>query len=223
MGIFKRMKSISLAKMNGALDGLEDPISMLNQYIREMEEDLLKGQEALSRQIFLENKQKALILETEGLVNKRGGQAKLAVENGEESIAKLAIQEKLVHEKQLSLYKEQLNTIQNQTQSLYEKLDELKGKYDEYLHKRLLLVSRANIAKSIKQIQQTSVSFNSETIANGISRAEDRILMMEAEVQAQNKFAYNKSTLTNVQTDGALSEEIEAELQKLKQYTVETV
>ncbi|MFF2879421.1 PspA/IM30 family protein [Gottfriedia sp. NPDC057991] len=221
MGIFKRMKSISLAKVNGALDGLEDPISMLNQYIREMEEDLLKGQEALSRQIYLENKQKALILETEGLVNKRSGQAKLAVENGEDSIAKLAIQEKLVHEKQLSLYTEQLNTIQNQTQSLYEKLDELKGKYDEYLHKRLLLVSRANIAKSIKQIQQTSVSFNSETIANGISRAEDRILMMEADVQAQNKFAYHNN-LSNGYTDNVMSEEIEKELQKLKQHAVET-
>jgi len=222
MGIFKRMKSISLAKVNGALDGLEDPISMLNQYIREMEEDLLKGQEALSRQIYLENKQKALILETEGLVNKRSGQAKLAVENGEDSIAKLAIQEKLVHEKQLSLYTEQLNTIQNQTQSLYEKLDELKGKYDEYLHKRLLLVSRANIAKSIKQIQQTSVSFNSETIANGISRAEDRILMMEAEVQAQNKFAYHNNQ-SNGYKDNVMSEEIEEELQKLKQHAVETV
>ncbi|XRG78069.1 PspA/IM30 family protein [Rossellomorea sp. GAMAL-10_SWC] len=221
MGIFKRMKSISLAKVNGALDGLEDPISMLNQYIREMEEDLLKGQEALSRQIYLENKQKALILETEGLVNKRSGQAKLAVENGEDSIAKLAIQEKLVHENQLSLYTEQLNTIQNQTQSLYEKLDELKGKYDEYLHKRLLLVSRANIAKSIKQIQQTSVSFNSETIANGIARAEDRILMMEAEVQAQNKFAYHNN-LSNGYKDNVMSEEIEEELQKLKQHAVET-
>lgn len=221
MGIFKRMKSISLAKVNGALDGLEDPISMLNQYIREMEEDLLKGQEALSRQIYLENKQKALILETEGLVNKRSGQAKLAVENGEDSIAKLAIQEKLVHEKQLSLYTEQLNTIQNQTQLLYEKLDELKGKYDEYLHKRLLLVSRANIAKSIKQIQQTSVSFNSETIANGISRAEDRILMMEAEVQAQNKFAYHNNLSTGYK-DNVMSEEIEEELQKLKQHAVET-
>lgn len=222
MGIFKRMKSISLAKVNGALDGLEDPISMLNQYIREMEEDLQKGQEALSRQIYLENKQKALILETEGLINKRSGQAKLAVENGEDSIAKLAIQEKLVHEKQLSQYNEQLNTIQNQTQSLYEKLDELKGKYDEYLHKRLLLISRANIAKSIKQIQQTSVSFNSETIANGISRAEDRILMMEAEVQAQNKFAYNNN-LSNGYQDNIMSEEIEEELQKLKQHAVETV
>lgn len=221
MGIFKRMKSISLAKVNGALDGLEDPITMLNQYIREMEEDLLKGQEALSRQIYLENKQKALILETEGLVNKRSGQAKLAVESGEDSIAKLAIQEKLVHEKQLSLYTEQLNTIQNQTQSLYEKLDELKGKYDEYLHKRLLLVSRANIAKSIKQIQQTSVSFNSETIANGISRAEDRILMMEAEVQAQNKFAYHNN-LSSGYKDNVMSEEIEEELQKLKQHAVET-
>lgn len=221
MGIFKRMKSISLAKVNGALDGLENPISMLNQYIREMEEDLQKGQEALSRQIYLENKQKALILETEGLVNKRSGQAKLAVENGEDSIAKLAIQEKLIHEKQLSLYNEQLSTIQKQTQSLYEKLDELKGKYDEYLHKRLLLVSRANIASSIKQIQQTSVSFNSETIANGIARAEDRILMMEAEVQAQNKFAYHTNHSAGYK-DNVVSEEIEEELQKLKKQAVET-
>lgn len=215
MGIFKRMKTITAAQMNSALDGLEDPIAMLNQYIREMEYDLAKGQEALARQIFLENKQKTLILETEALVSKRIGQAKLAVERGEDPIAKLAIQEKLVHEKQLVLYNEQLKAIHLQTESLKNKLSEMQNKYDEFQHKRILLISRANVAKSIKQIQQTTVSFNSESIANGMARAEDRILMLEAEVQASENYYQNRNFLSN---DLSINnEELEEELKNLKE------
>jgi len=215
MGIFKRMKTITAAQMNSALDGLEDPIAMLNQYIREMENDLLKGQEALARQIFLENKQKTLILETEAFVSKRIGQAKLAVERGEDPIAKLAIQEKLVHEKQLVLYNEQLKAIQLQTESLKNKLSEMQNKYDEFQHKRILLISRANVARSIKQIQQTTVSFNSESVANGMARAEDRILMLEAEVQASESYNQNRNFLSN---DLSINnEELEVELKNLKE------
>jgi phage shock protein A len=99
MGIFKRLKTIASADLNGVLDRMEDPIAMLNQYVREMEQDLAKGQDALSRQLFLKNKQQSLIWETETLIAKRAGQAKLAVERGEDSMAKLALQEKLTHEK----------------------------------------------------------------------------------------------------------------------------
>ena len=215
MGIFKRMKTITAAQMNSALDGLEDPIAMLNQYIREMENDLLNGQEALARQIFLENKQKTLILETEAFVSKRIGQAKLAVERGEDPIAKLAIQEKLVHEKQLVLYNEQLKAIHLQTESLKNKLSEMQNKYDEFQHKRILLISRANVARSIKQIQQTTVAFNSESVANGMARAEDRILMLEAEVQASESYNQNRNFLSN---DLSINnEELEVELKNLKE------
>ena len=215
MGIFKRMKTITAAQMNIALDGLEDPIAMLNQYIREMENDLLNGQEALARQIFLENKQKTLILETEAFVSKRIGQAKLAVERGEDPIAKLAIQEKLVHEKQLVLYNEQLKAIHLQTESLKNKLSEMQNKYDEFQHKRILLISRANVARSIKQIQQTTVAFNSESVANGMARAEDRILMLEAEVQASESYNQNRNFLSNNLSIN--NEELEEELKNLKE------
>ncbi|MBM7690929.1 phage shock protein A [Peribacillus deserti] len=217
MGLFKRMKSITMAELNGVLDRVEDPIAMLNQYVREMEDDLAKGQEALSRQIFLEKKQNILITEAKALISKRERQAKLAVERGEDSMATLALQEKRIHQNQLNLYVEQFEAIQQQTESLYEKLHELKGKYNELLHKRILLSSRANVAQSIKQIQKTTVSFSSETIAKGISRVEERILLMEAEVQAFNQYPQPGNTAVRGYVDNSIKEELEEELQKLKQ------
>jgi phage shock protein A len=189
MGIFKRLKTITMAEINGLLDGMEDPIAMLNEYSREMEQEISKGQQALARQIFVEKKQAALILDTKALVDKRTRQAKLAIEQGDEQIAKLAVQEKLNQERTLQLYVDQLESIKGQTQILVEKLDQLKDTYNQMQHKKILLASRANVAQSMKQIQKVTVSFNTDDIARGVVRAEEKILMMEAEVQAGNQFS----------------------------------
>ncbi|MCL6573667.1 MAG: PspA/IM30 family protein [Bacillus sp. (in: Bacteria)] len=216
MGVFKRMKSITMAEINGLLDGIEDPIAMLNEYSREMEQEILKGQKALARQIFVENKQTALISETEGLADKRTRQAKLAIEQGEDSMVKLAVQEKLIHEKQLNLYKEQDEAIKAQTQTLIEKLNQLKETYNEMQHKKILLASRANVAQSMKQIQKATVSFQTDNITRGVARAEERILLMEAEVQAGNQFSNPLAQQDLAYTNSVNDEEVDKEIEKLK-------
>ncbi|MCM3033218.1 PspA/IM30 family protein [Niallia sp. MER 6] len=216
MGIFKRIKTMASADINGLLDNMEDPIAMLNEYTREMEQELGKAQAALSRQIFVENKQAALIGQTKELIEKRTHQAKLALEKGEEGIARLAVQEKINHEHQLSVYEQQLEAIKEQTIILKDKYNELQVTYNELQHKKILLASRANVAKSIKKIQQVSSSFNADNVVRGITRAEEKILFMEAEVQAGgitkaplNSFA--ATSFTNVS-----DEEVSKELAKLK-------
>ncbi|WP_445506509.1 PspA/IM30 family protein [Niallia sp. 03190] len=213
MGIFKRMKTIAKADMNGWLDHLEEPIAMLNEYFREMEQEIVKAQKALSRQLFVENKQAALILDTKALVEKRTRQAKLAIEQSEETIAKLAVQEKLTHDKQLSLYEQQYEAIKQQTEILKEKLNELQQTFNELQHKKILLASRANVAQSIKQMQKAAGSFQTDNILKGVARAEDRILLMEAEVQTGNQFSNPL-----VRNDAAYvnEEELNSELDKLK-------
>ncbi|MFP7473788.1 PspA/IM30 family protein [Niallia taxi] len=216
MGIFKRIKTIARADINSLLDSMENPIAMLNEYTREMEQELSKAQSALSRQIFVEKKQAALISQTKELVEKRVRQAKLALEKGDEGIAKLAVQEKINLETQLNLYEQQLITLKEQTNILKEKFNELQVTYNELQHKKILLASRANAAKSIKQIQKVTIDFNGETITRGITRAEERILFMEAEVQAGSYTSnplnsYNKISFFNVS-----DEEIAKELDKLK-------
>jgi phage shock protein A len=213
MGIFKRLKRIAKADINGLIDGMEDPIAILNEYSREMEQEIAKAQRSLSRQIFVENKQAALILETKTLVDKRTRQAKLALENGEEAIVKLAVQEKLVHEKQLGLYQQQYEAIKEQTEILKEKLKELQQTYSELQHRKILLASRANVAQSIKQIQQAATTFQTDNILRGVARAEDKILLMEAEVQAGNQFA---NPLVRFDTAYVNDEELNREIEKLK-------
>lgn len=216
MGIFKRIKTIAKADINGLLDGFENPIAMLNEYSREMEQEMAIAQKALARQIFVENKQAALILETRNLIEKRIRQAKLAIDQGEETIAKLAVQEKLIHEKQLSLYEQQYEAIKGQTQILKEKLDELQEIYKELQHKKLLLATRANVAQSIKQIQKATNSFQTDNIVRGVARMEEQILLMEAEVQAGGQFA-NPSVQHDAYYRNYVNEEdLNRELEKLK-------
>lgn len=216
MGIFKRMKTIAKADINGLLDGLEDPIAMLNEYTREMEQEMAKAQKALSHQIFVENKQAALILEVKGLVEKRTRQAKLALDQGEEGIAKLAVQEKLTNEKQLNLYQQQYEAIQGQTELLKEKLNELLETYNELQHKKILLASRANVAKSMKEIQKATVSFQTDNIVRGVARAEERIMLMEAEVQANGQFTNPLVQQDAVYRNYVDEEELNREIEKLK-------
>ncbi|MEH7419467.1 PspA/IM30 family protein [Neobacillus drentensis] len=216
MGIFKRLKTITMAEINGLLDGIEDPMAMLNEYSREMEQEITKGQNALARQLFVEKKQAALISETKSLVDKRTRQAKLALEQGDEAMAKLAVQEKLNKENQLQLYVDQLASIKGQTQILVEKLDQLKETYNLMQQKKVLLASRANVAQSMKQIQKVTVSFNSDDIARGVARAEEKILMMEAEVLAGNQFSAPLAQLDAAFDTYVSDEELNKELEKLK-------
>ncbi|QGQ45993.1 PspA/IM30 family protein [Metabacillus sediminilitoris] len=216
MGIFNRIKTIARADINSLLDGLEDPIAMLNEFSREMEQEMAKAQTALSRQIFVENKQAVLVLDTKNILAKRTRQAKLAIEMGEDAIAKLAVQEKLNHEKQLSIYQQQYEAIQGQTQLLKEKLIELQEIYSELQHKKMLLASRANVAQSIKQIQKATGSFQTDNIVRGVARAEERILLIEAEVQAGSQFANPLAQHDAAYRNYVNEEELNREIDKLK-------
>jgi phage shock protein A len=79
------------------------------------------------------------------------------------------------------------------------------------------------VAQSIKQIQNYSVAFSSENIARGVARAEDRILMMEAEVQANNEYPGNAGVPAAIHYDSNIDDEVEQELQKLKEEAKQTV
>lgn len=222
MGIFKRMKDIATAEIHGLLDQMEDPINMMNQYERELEEEISKGEHALANQIYLEKRQEALILDIEAVITKRTQQAQLAVNQHEDQVAQLALQDKLIHEEKLTLYKEQYATIKNQTRMLHEKLNQLKGKCGELKHKKLLLTSRANTTQSIKQINHTINALNTDQISKGFTRMEERVYMLEVEVEASyHQFSpvryLNKNSL-----DPMLQEDVQKELDKLKEKNKET-
>ncbi|MCL6587971.1 MAG: PspA/IM30 family protein [Anoxybacillus sp.] len=212
MGLFKRVKTIVLADINDLIDKCEDPISMTKQYLRELEEQLEKAQQALAQQFVVENRYERLIQHAEEMIEKRARQAKLAVEKNEEAIAKMALQEKLLYEKKLEMYKQQYTTLTEKTTYLKEQIKKLKETYEELKVKQLDLIARANMAKAIQTINQTLVSFRPDHVLKGFARMEERIFALEAEAKASS-YVYESQRAV---TSPAFDEEVEKELAKLK-------
>ncbi|MFZ3199076.1 MAG: PspA/IM30 family protein [Bacillus mycoides] len=217
MGILKRIKNIVVADVHQTLDKIEKPVSMLKQYLRETEQQITKAEKALSHQYYLEKKYEALISETDILITKRTRQAELAVSREEDHMAQLALQEKIVNEKKAELYRKQYEITKEQTATLYEQIDKLQKKYGELQYKELVLVSRLNAAQAIKESNRAIDSFHTESTAKGFARIESYLQKLEAETAASNYFYNLKSPNQQEVLDQNLQEEVQRELEKLKE------
>lgn len=217
MGILKRIKNIVVADVHQTLDKIEKPVSMLKQYLRETEQQITKAEKALSHQYYLEKKYEALISETDILIAKRTRQAELAVSREEDHMAQLALQEKIVNEKKAELYRKQYEITKEQTATLYEQIDKLQKKYGELQYKELVLVSRLNAAQAIKESNRAIDSFHTESTAKGFARIESYVQKLEAETAASNYFYNLKSPNQQEVLDQNLQEEVQRELEKLKE------
>ncbi|MBW3492563.1 PspA/IM30 family protein [Bacillus sp. FDAARGOS_1420] len=217
MGILKRIKNIVVADVHQTLDKIEKPVSMLKQYLRETEQQITKAEKALSHQYYLEKKYETLISETDALIAKRTRQAELAVSREEDQMAQLALQEKIVNEKKAELYRKQYEITKEQTATIYEQIDKLQRKYGELQYKELVLVSRLNAAQAIKESNRAIDSFHTESTAKGFTRIESYVQKLEAETAASNYFSNLKSPNQQEVLDQNLQEEVQRELEKLKE------
>lgn len=213
MGILKRIQRTSRASASNWLDRREEPLLLLNEYTREMEQEIEKAQAALSRQIFMENKHKALLQGSADIIEKRTRQARLALKHGEEDMARLAIEEKLRTEHQHEAYQLQYEQITEQTRQLKAKMAELHEQYGEVQHRKSLLAARANVAQSMIYMQQAAHPVQTDAIMRGVGRAEDQVLLMESRVQAGNLYPTSRPATQS----SAISEDvIQQELDKLR-------
>jgi phage shock protein A len=212
MGLFRRVKTVILAELHELIDHWEDPVAMTKQYLRELQDQIENVQQAIARQIAVEQRYESLITHAKTMIEKRERQAKLALEHNEETIAKLALREKLMYEKKLSAYQQQYETIKEKTTYMTEQLKQLTEKYDELSAKQLDLIARANAAKTIKDVNTTLASFHPEHALRGFARMEERVLALEAEANASRHLLESTHTLPST-----VEEEVENELAKWKE------
>jgi phage shock protein A len=212
MGIFKRVKTIAAADMNHTLDKYEDPVSMVKQYIRELEAELEKAQSALANQIYFEQKHEGLIEQVAKSIENRKRQQQLALEKNNDDMAKLAIHDRIENEKKLHALEQQLTAIKNQTKKLKAQVVKLKDTYADLQNRKALLISRANAARTTHRIKSTLLSSQSENIVNGFARMEDKVLRLEAQSSAHDYLFENETV-----SEKTYSVEVEEEFMKAKE------
>lgn len=183
MGVFQRMKDLTKASVHDLLDKLEDPVVMLNQYLRDMETEIHDAEVTVAKQMAAERRMKQRLDEAVRLGVERTGQAENALRSGNEGLARKLLEDKVQYDRQSEELMGLHDQASAQVNELTSQLHEMKEEYYKLRNKRNELSARAQMAKARKQMAQVSTlhSIESGNASRGFHRMEEKIMQLEAE------------------------------------------
>lgn len=217
MGVFQRIKDMTKASVNEMLDKLEDPIVMLNQYLRDMEEEIAAAEVTVAKQMANERKLAQQAAELKRKAAELEGRAEEAVKEGEEDRARVYLEQKYGYDEKYQEYAELHRQSTEQAQELKEQLHQMKHDFYQMRNKRNELVARTQMAKAKKQMSSISTAGQLEgsSASKGFHRIEEKIMRMEAEVDVA---AYSPAAPAHYKTeDPVMKQKIDEQLAQLKE------
>lgn len=183
MGLFKRVSDNIRANLNSLLDKAEDPEIMLEQYLRDMEADIVDAEAAVARQLAAAWKFKAQMDDALATVEKRQAQAIEAMKKDREDLARKALEDKKDKTAKAEDYRLQYEKCSSMAEQLRAELKEMKKEYENLRVKRDVLAARVQSAKVQKEICGVMSGFGKNSTRRNFDRMEDKVLRMEAEAQ----------------------------------------
>jgi len=165
--LFSRIKNTVLADLHDALDHKEqkNPIALLNQYLRECEQETEKVRKLLERQYQLKDEFTREYRQAVDLSAKRKHQAEIASQAGETELYQFAINEQQQYEVRASRLKEIMEQASGQLVELEQKYEDMEHKLKDMNIRRLELMGRENITRAQHKMNQVldNQSYSSES------------------------------------------------------------
>lgn len=190
MGILSRMKTVLKSNVNSALDSVEDTEKMLNQTVLDMQQQLAQVKQQVAVAIADEKRLGKQYQENQTQAESWMEKAKLAVQRGNDELAKAALARKTEYEGLASDYKTQWDAQKASVDKLKTSLRELERKIDEARRQKDLLIARNKRAQAQKQIHQTMSGMNTNTGAfDTFERMKRKVDDEEAKAEAAEEMA----------------------------------
>jgi phage shock protein A len=189
MGLFDRIKRVVSANLNDLVNKAEDPEKMLEQAILEMQEDLVQLRQGVAQAIAAQKRTEKQYNEAQNEINKWQRNAQLALQKGDENLARQALERKKTYTETSTALKISLDQQSTQVETLKRNLIQLESKISEAKTKKEMLKARITTAKAQEQLQNMVSGMNTSSAMAAFDRMEEKVLMQEARAQSAAELA----------------------------------
>lgn len=183
MGVFSRMSNMIKGKVNATLDDLENPIELLDQKIRDMQEQLSKAKTNSAQVIGNVKVLEKNMNEAKKLSDDLDGKVKLALSKGNEALAKEALRRKVEADKKYESLKENHATASAQAEALKKNLAALEAEIEKTKSYRDEAAARYSTAKASKKVNEVLSDVQTKSNTIQIDDIERKIAKEEAAAQ----------------------------------------
>jgi phage shock protein A len=189
MSLFQRAHDIVAAKVNKTLDAAEKPDEMLDLSYEQMLDHITQVRRAL---VSIAASRKQIELQEQQLghtVDHLNDQAKAALAQGNEPLAREALSRKAAAQAQIDEMEPQHQQMTEQEEKLEQTLEQLQQRVNEFRTKKEVLKAQYQAAQAQTSINE-SVTGISTTLGDSgaaLQRAQDKIATMQARASATDE------------------------------------
>lgn len=223
MGLFDRVSRVVRSNLNAAVSSAENPEKILEQAIIDMQEDLVQMRQAVAGAIASQKRVQQQYERANSEANTWQQRAQLALQKGDDELAKQALLRKKTQAETALALKTQLDGQSATVDQLKRNLIGLESKLSEAKTKKDMLKARASAAKANEQLQNTTSSLNTGSAMAAFERMEEKVLQMEARSQAAVELAGAdlESQFASLEAGGDVDDELAAMKAQLSGGTVD--
>jgi len=185
MGLLERVGTLIRANLNDMIDRAEDPEKMIKQVMMDMENQYLQVKTQVAVSIADQHMLEKKLRENEDLGKDWMRKAEVAVDKGQDDLARAALDRFHTSQRLTLSYREQVDDQRAQVEALKSALQKLEQKLDEAKSKRDLLLARhrRSVALGKAARAQTALGDNSQSVT--FDRLKDRVHHTESVATAE--------------------------------------
>lgn len=222
MAILDRFTSIVKANINDLLDKAEDPAKMVDQYIRELAEDLAEVKKSTASVMAEEKRYLKLLEENEAEIEKYNDLARKALTMGEEEDARKFLAKKQELEANNVSLKTSYEYAHDNANKMREMHDKLVNDIQELNNRKAAIKAKAAVAKT--QNKMSSMMSSSENGAKAIdafnrmeSKVDNMLEQSNAMIELNQPKIDSTEELAKRYSEAGNSTSVDIELEKLKE------
>ena len=215
MSILTRISTLISANINAMLDAAEDPEKMVNEYLRQMREQLSEARAATAMAMADETRLRVLYERNKSEADEWQRKAEIAVQRDQDDLAREALLRRSNAQKLVDNYYTQWDSQHDQVGELREALAKLEAKIDEAEAKRELILAKNRRAQTQEALTSALQSVQGRTADESLSKLETQAdeRLARAEAMAQLSSQDLDTRFSDLETE----QQVETDLATLKE------